>query len=147
MSEHMLKEIPSASSSYIPSARSTPPGGRRNFSAANKRRIVEETCREGASVSGVARKYDIGTRLLFSWKKELTPETSPGPTFLPVTLVEGADQPAGPACVAAPAPVIVERPAPGIEIELIGGRRVRFERDVDPETVRRLVSLLEGEAR
>ena len=26
-------------------------------------------------------------------------------------------------------------------------RRVRFERDVDPETVRRLVTLLEGEAR
>ncbi len=46
-----------------------------------------------------------------------------------------------------PAPVIVERSAPGIEVELIGGRRVRFERDVDPETVRRLVSLLEGEGR
>jgi hypothetical protein len=43
--------------------------------------------------------------------------------------------------------VIVERPAPGIEVELIGGRRVRFDRDTDPETVRRLVSLLEGEAR
>jgi hypothetical protein len=42
--------------------------------------------------------------------------------------------------------VIVERSAPGIEIELIGGRRIRFERDADPETVRRLVSLLEGEA-
>jgi hypothetical protein len=41
--------------------------------------------------------------------------------------------------------VIVERPAPGIEVALIGGRRVRFERDVDPETVRRLVTLLEGE--
>ena len=46
-----------------------------------------------------------------------------------------------------PAPVIVERSAPGIEVELIGGRRVRFERDVDPETLRRLVTLLEGEAR
>ena len=147
MSEHMLKEIPSALSSYIPSARSGGSGRRRNFSEADKRRIVEETFRDGASVSGVARKYGIGTRLLFSWKKELTTETSPGPTFLPVTLVDGADQPAGSASVAAPAPVIVERTAPGIEVELVGGRRVRFERDVDPETVRRLVSLLEGEAR
>ena len=43
--------------------------------------------------------------------------------------------------------MIVERSAPGIEVELIGGRRVRFERDIDPETVRRLVSLLEGAAR
>ncbi len=147
MSEHMFKEIPSAPSSYIPSARSDGSGRRRNFSEADKRRIVEETCRAGASVSGVARKYGIGTRLLFSWKKELTPETTPGPTFLPVTLMDGANQPAGPASVAAPAPVIVERTAPGIEVELIGGRRVRFERDVDPETVRRLVELLEGEAR
>jgi hypothetical protein len=43
-------------------------------------------------------------------------------------------------------PVIVERSAPGIEVELIGGRRVRFERDTDPETVRRLVALLEERA-
>jgi hypothetical protein len=40
--------------------------------------------------------------------------------------------------------VIVERSAPGIEVELIGGRRVRFERDADPETIRRTVALLEG---
>ena len=46
-----------------------------------------------------------------------------------------------------PAPVIVERSAPGIEVELIGGRRVHFDRDTDPETVRRLVTLLEGEVR
>jgi hypothetical protein len=42
--------------------------------------------------------------------------------------------------------VIVERSPPGIEVELVGGRRVRFERDVDPETVQRLVALLEGGA-
>jgi transposase-like protein len=146
MSKHMPKEIPSAASSYIPSARSDGSGRRRNFSEADKRRIVEETCREGASVAGVARRHGIGTRLLFCWKKELMPQTSSGPAFLPVTLVDGADQPSRPDSIAAPAPVIVERTAPGIEVELIGGRRVRFERDVDPETVRRLVTLLEGEA-
>lgn len=46
----------------------------------------------------------------------------------------------------APVPVIVERSAPAIEVELVGGRRVRFGRDVDPETVHRLVTLLEGGA-
>ncbi len=146
MSEHMLKEIPSAPSSYIPSARSGGSGRRRNFSEADKRRIVEETCREGASVSGVARRYGIGTRLLFSWKKELTAGTSPGPTFLPVTITDVPDQSAEtPPSLPGPAPVIVERSAPGIEVELIGGRRVRFERDIDPEMVRRLVTRLEGE--
>lgn len=148
MSKHMPKEIPSAPSGYIPTARSGGSGRRRNFSEADKRRIVEETCREGASVSGVARRYGIGTRLLFSWKKELMPGTSPGPTFLPVTLTDASEQSAEvPQSMPGPAPMIVERSAPGIEVELIGGRRVRFERDVDPETVRRLVELLEGEAR
>ena len=145
--KHMLKENPSAPSSYIPSARSGGPGKRRRFSAADKRRIVEETCRQGASVSGVARKYGIGTRLLFSWKQELAPAAKTETTFLPVTITDVPDQSAKtPPSLPGPAPVIVERPAPGIEVELIGGRRVRFDLDTDPEVVRRLVSLLEGEA-
>ncbi len=148
MSKHMLRENPSAPPSYIPSARSGGPGKRRNFRVADKRRIVEETCREGASVSGVARKYGIGTRLLFSWKQELAPAAKAETTFLPVTITDAPDQSTEvPQSMPEPAPVSVERSAPGIEVELIGGRRVRFERDVDPETVRRLVSLLEGEAR
>jgi transposase-like protein len=129
MPEHMLKDIPSALSSTIPSARSGGLGRRRNFSEADKRRFVEETCRQGASVSGVARKYGIGARLLFSWKKELTPEASAGPTFLPVTITDAPEQPAEvPQSMPGPTPVIVERPAPGIEVELIGGRRVRLRR-------------------
>jgi hypothetical protein len=43
------------------------------------------------------------------------------------------------------APLIIERPSSGIEIELTGGRRVRFDRDADPDTVRRMVSALEGD--
>jgi hypothetical protein len=97
---------------------------------------------------GRARKYGIGTRLLFSWKKELMPESMLGPTFLPVTLAKMPERPAErPASVTVSAPVIIERSAPGIEVELVGGRRVSFEPDTDPETARRLVALLEGEAR
>ncbi len=147
MSKHMLKETPSAPSNYIPSVRSNGSGRRRNFSEADKKRIVEEADRPGASVSGVARRYGIGTRLLFAWKKELTPAAKVETTFLPVTITDASEQSAEvPQSTPGPAPVIVERSAPGIEVELIGGRRVRFECDVDPETVRRLVTLLEGEA-
>jgi hypothetical protein len=39
---------------------------------------------------------------------------------------------------------MIERPVPGIEIELVGGRRVRFGREVDRETVKRLVAALRG---
>ncbi len=148
MSRHMSKEIPSVHSSYIPSARSAPPGARRRFSAADKRRIVEEAERPGASVSGVARQYGITTRLLFRWRQELAPAAKTEASFLPVTITDAADEPAeAPSSMPAPAPVIVERSAPGIEVELIGGRRVRFDRDTDPEVVRRLVILLEGEGR
>jgi hypothetical protein len=47
-------------------------GRRRNFSEADKRRIVEETCCEGASVSGVAKRYGVGTRSLFSWATRIS---------------------------------------------------------------------------
>jgi hypothetical protein len=44
----------------------------------------------------------------------------------------------------APSSLIVERPTAGIEIELIRGRRLGFERDVDPDVERRLA--IEAEA-
>ncbi len=155
MLKHMRREIPPEPATYIPSARSGDNGRRRNFSLADKKRMVKEACREGASISGVAKKYGIGRRLLFHWKQELEMATQPEPTFLPVTIADPlagapADAPDPsiviPQSMSAPAPVIVERLAPGIEVDLIGGRRVRFERDADPEAVRRLVALLEGEA-
>lgn len=42
--------------------------------------------------------------------------------------------------------IIIERRTAGIEVELIGGRRVRFDRDVDPETMKRLIAALEAGA-
>jgi hypothetical protein len=68
--------------------------------------------------------------VLFRWKEAMKPE----PTFAPVQVTDAA-------------PVAEPPTTPstsGIEVELVGGRRVRFERDADPETVRRLVALLEG---
>ena len=75
-------------------------------------------------------------RLLFGWREQLRPkpeQTSTPPVFAPVQIMDAAP---------AEAPATL---SPGIEVELVGGRRVRFERDADPETVRRLVTLLEGD--
>ena len=47
-------------------------GHRRQFSEADKRRIVDEAARPGASLSEVARGYGIAARVLFRWKQELT---------------------------------------------------------------------------
>ena len=46
-----------------------PTAVRRTRSKAEKRRIVEETQREGASVRSVARAYDIPANQLFHWRK------------------------------------------------------------------------------
>lgn len=145
MSEHTLdRDIGTMSQGYIPSARATP-DGRRNFSLADKRRIVAETELSGATLSAVARRHHIGTRLLFAWKQQMAPP--PEPLFLAVTV----DNATLPACGAMPSssappamPIIVERPTHEIEIELMGGRRIRFARDTDPGTVRAMVDLLEG---
>ena len=145
-SEHMFKHMRSDEHPYIPSGRSGDAVRRRNFGAADKRRIVGEACEPGASVSGVAKKYGIGPRLLFQWKKDLMPD--PAPVFAEVKLKEspssGPPLPVQTAAPIASQPVVVERKAPGIEIDLKGGRRVRFDRETDPEAIRALVVLLEG---
>jgi hypothetical protein len=149
MSGHMsAKETVLAPAAYIPSASATPPNGRRQFSKADKNRILAEIDRPGGSVSGVAKRYGISVPLLFRWKRELA--APPRAAFLAVTVTEKPTQSGGPTADPLPAstkpsPVIIERLAPGIEVELIGGRRVRFDRDADPEAMRRLVSLLEGD--
>ncbi len=145
MASHMSDgDIAAVSRGYIPSSRAAPEV-RRNFSAADKRRIVAETEVPGASLSAVARRHRIDTRLVFRWKQQMTPP--PEPVFLSVTLSEGTQGaalpvPAMPTPVAAP--IIVERAHHEIEVELTGGRRVRFGRDTDPETVRAMVAVLEG---
>jgi transposase len=126
-----------------------PRGGRREFSEELKQRIVEETCKPGASVSAVARRYRITTSLLFRWRSALGVEPLPQRArFLSVQVSDAAasHEPAAPPAVPPSTPLIVERPAPGVEIELIGGRKVRFDRDTDPETMKRVVAMLEGAA-
>jgi len=43
---------------------------RRQFSATDKRQILEEAMRPGARLSEVARRYGIAGRVLFRWKQE-----------------------------------------------------------------------------
>jgi transposase-like protein len=123
---------------------------RRNYSDDDKRRLIEEATRENATVSSVARKYGISTDLMFRWRKQLG--MGPMHRIVPVTIT---DTPEGLAdlsvmtsrALAARTPARVEQAGPAIEIELAGGRRLRFERNTDPETIQRLVTALDGGAR
>ena len=76
---HRLSHSPSHSLSHMTYGSASPgpivppprEGSRRKFNEADKRRIVEEAVRPGASLSEVARHYGIAARVLFRWKPEL----------------------------------------------------------------------------
>lgn len=151
---HRPRTSPSASPRTMAPAEATldvpSPGRRRVFSEELKRQIVEETCRPGASVSAVARRHGLSPSVLFRWRDALGQgQSGDNTTFLAVQIDDGGAASTGPSSpnleASSPPPsIIVERPSAEIEVELIGGRRLRFDRDVDPETVRRMVVALEG---
>jgi transposase len=139
--------------------------GRRKWTAEQKRRIVEETRAPGASVSVVARRYDLNANLLFKWKRHdeagrlvvPPPET---PELVPIGVV-GPMGDGGPALLArmpgiettsaghTPArldelrrPSGLEARAGVIEIDLADGARVRVDAFVDARALARVLSAL-----
>jgi hypothetical protein len=83
---------PTLSHGTYPSSRPEDPivprpreGHRRRFGETDKRGILEEAARPGASVSDVARRYGIDLRILCRWKQELRP-----PAFVAVEITDVA---------------------------------------------------------
>lgn len=104
-----------------------------------RRRIVEETLQEGASVARVARAHGVNANQLFHWRKlyregQLDVEADSNP-LLPVQVIDTipADQPTRRRRRRAPVPGT-------IDIDL-GHARVRIEGAADPKCVR---AALEG---
>lgn len=109
---------------------------RRRWSEAEKERLVAETCAPGMSVSLVARRRGVDPSLLFRWRRRLLVPTEAALMFAPVELAD----------TAAAVPGMTSPTSAGgglIEIELAGGRRLRVDRDVDAEALRRVLSVLE----
>jgi transposase len=109
--------------------------GRRLWSEDEKRPIVAETFAPGASVSIVARRHDLNTNMLFTWRRQI----GAAPTF-----------PAGGAVTFVPAAITAEA-APAIsptavvgrmEIVLADGDRIIAGKDVDPAALARVVKVL-----
>jgi len=111
---------------------------RRRWSAEAKRAIVEEAARTKTSVSAVARRHAIAPGLLYRWRRQLAKadqrsDPPSGPAFIPVALPASATPPVG-----------QERRAGTIEIELVGGRRIRVDAAVDVGVLKQIVAALEG---
>jgi transposase len=105
----------------------------RSWPEALKREIVAASLVPGASVSVVARRYDVNANLVFAWRKRYGGASDTGaPELVPV--------------VVTPDPPVVVSPAATadlIEIELPRGYRVRIGRNIKGATLRIVLDALE----
>jgi|SRR5689334_17697147 transposase len=115
----------------------TQPERRRRWTSEQKLALVAETLRPGASPTQIARRYGISTGLLYTWRRlardgelSLVPVPAPTAEFIPVEIV--------------PEPTIAGADAGIMVIELPGERRVRVDRYVDAEALRRVLLALGG---
>jgi transposase len=96
----------------------TGPGRRRRWSAEEKARVVAETLVPGASVSEVARRWQLCAQQVFGWRRQARIDVSDqapapvscAPAFVPIIS----------AAVTAAKPVAATSAAAIIEIELTG---------------------------
>ena len=113
-------------------------GRRRNRSwpEALKREIVAASFAPGASVSVVARHYDVNANQLFSWRKRyraglLTRADAALAQMVPVVI---ADE---------DVPAVASSVDRSIEIDLTGQYRVRVSNGFDGDALRRVLDVLE----
>jgi len=111
---------------------------RRRWSLQDKRQIVEETMQAGVTVTEVARRHGLAPSVVFTWRR-LTREGrlgDAGPTFMPVEITP---VPVQTTPIASPA-----QRTGMIEIVLGGGRRIRVDRQVDADALRRVLQVMES---
>ena len=107
---------------------------RRSWTRDEKRRIVEESLREGASIAEVARRHEVNANLLFTWRRKMGVESSEQNdpmAILPVTI---ASEPA-------PAGRCPDT-AGQMEIILAEGKRIIVWADVETAALSRVLKAL-----
>jgi len=101
-------------------------------SAAEKRRIVEQTLEPGASVARVAQAHGVNANVVFHWRREFRDGKLAEPGLMPVVVT--CDQVARDAtCGGSPATIRVDLP---------GGAVVSIEDGADPALVEAIVRSL-----
>lgn len=105
----------------------------KSWPEAVKRKIVAASFVPGASVSMVARQYDVNTNLVFSWRKRYGGAPGSDPLHMvPVVVTPGQPMTAAPASS-----------ADMIEIDLPSGYRVRISGTVKAAVLRVVLDVLE----
>lgn len=107
---------------------------RRSWAMDEKRRIVDESLADGASIAEVARRHDLNSNQLFTWRRQFGVELAAPQEFapiLPVTIMPDAT---------------AEYSAPGstgqMEIVLADGDRIIVWADVETAALSRVVKAL-----
>ena len=108
---------------------------RRSWTRDEKRRIVEESLQEGASIAEVARRHELNANLLFTWRRQLGMEPDEPRTItpiLPVTIESEAMAP----------DVSLSGTAGQMEIVLAEGDRILVWADVETAALARVLKAL-----
>ena len=106
-----------------------------------KREIVAATLQPGASVSIVARQYNVNANQVFSWRRRYgeasKPVTAPPSAsgLVPVMIVPGSENVIGTSSTTLST-------AETIEIEVAGDCRVRVGADFDARALKRVLDIL-----
>jgi transposase len=115
----------------------TGPGRRRKWSDDDKARIVAETLEPGAVVAEVARRWQVCSQQVFTWRREMRAGAAARLGFVPIV----AEPPAPtPELTAAPA-----RAAPAIEVRLAGAV-LRVEPGTDRELLATVLQAIRASA-
>ena len=118
---------------------------RRQWSTADKLRIVAETHEPGVRVCDVAARHGLCQSLVFAWRRQVREgllAEPKMPVFMPVQMLETPAPATQLQPVPAPAPA--RQSAGLIEIELGDGRQVRVGSDVSLPALRRVLAALRG---
>ncbi len=115
---------------------------KRFWSDEEKVSICAQTCAPGVSVAQVARRYAMNTNLIHKWLRDpkfapdlavVEDDVSGTPCFLPVEIV-------GRLQTEDTAPTTDAKPAQSaIEIDIVGGHRLRIIGGYDPEALAHLI--------
>jgi len=110
----------------------------RSWPEALKREIVAASVAPGASVSKVARHYDVNANQVFQWRKLYRDEAGPAavasaPELVPVRVTAEKTAVTGQSTL-----------AETIEIDVGAQYRVRVGKGVDAQALRRVIDVLEG---
>lgn len=116
-------------------------GRRRRWSEEEKARIVLESLSGPRLVSATARRYELSRSQLLTWRRSFAVgRINSGTSF--VGAVVAADGPVAPAASSSRSGM-AQTGKRRIEIDLVNGRRVIVDSDVDVEALGRIVEALD----